>query len=353
MARNQEPENVDQVGSRPEEKVQEIANQDEFGEIDRGNGQRSQEQPENQVNRANNQEHADNRNQQQPLEGDNNQELAGRRMDPQANIHPNVPQDYSRANRGGNDAFGEHDSQANGGPYRGVAGNERGGFGGIYGNNQERQHGAGGYGRHHEHHGGFNAGPYAGAGGRQQNINRGPSLFDLIPRGEDYAREVPRPINLGQYLYPTPITSPFARAMSQITCNPTTANQGTVVDQKIVSRELFEQLQMALTVQLGLNGPQQVKERALHNVLASSAARADMKQILQSRAELYGDELDPKWFQQNVDLGKKAATIKARNQARSQLAGAPLLVAQVTELELRRKFQEGDNKLVQNIHLGT
>lgn len=141
--------------------------------------------------------------------------------------------------------------------------------------------------------------------------------------------------------------------MSQITCNPTTANQGTVVDQKIVSREFFEQLQMALTVQLGLNGPQQVKERALHNILASSAARADMKQILQSRAELYGDELDPKWFQPNVDLGKKAATTKARNQARSQLAGAPLLVAQVTELELRRKFQEGDNKLVQNIHLGT
>ena len=91
----------------------------------------------------------------------------------------------------------------------------------------------------------------------------------------------------------------------------------------------------------------------MHNVLASSAARADLNQILQSRAELYGDELDPKWFQTAVDLGKKASTIKARNQARSQLAGAPLLVAQVTELEFRRKLQEGDNNLAQNLHLGT
>ena len=57
---------------------------------------------------------------------------------------------------------------------------------------------------------------------------------------------------------------------------------------------MFEQLQLALTVQLGLNGPQQVKERALHNVLTSESARGDIRQILQSRAELYGDELEPK-----------------------------------------------------------
>ena len=79
--------------------------------------------------------------------------------------------------------------------------------------------------------------------------------------------------------------------MSQITCNPTSANQGT--GGQIFNRELFEQLQMALTVQMGLNGPQQVKERALHNVLTSKSARGDMRQVLQSRAEIYGDELDP------------------------------------------------------------
>ena len=52
---------------------------------------------------------------------------------------------------------------------------------------------------------------------------------------------------------------------------------------------------MALTIQMGLNGPQQVKERALHNIRTSKSARGDMKQVLQSRAEIYGDELDPKW----------------------------------------------------------
>ena len=50
---------------------------------------------------------------------------------------------------------------------------------------------------------------------------------------------------------------------------------------------------MALAVNLGLKGPQAVKERALHNVLTSKTARGDVKQILQSRAEIYGDGLDP------------------------------------------------------------
>ena len=80
--------------------------------------------------------------------------------------------------------------------------------------------------------------------------------------------------------------------MSQITCNPTSANQGVGLGQ-IHNRELFDQLQMALTIKMGLNGPQQVKERALRNILTSKSARGDMRQVLQSRAEIYGDELDP------------------------------------------------------------
>ena len=82
--------------------------------------------------------------------------------------------------------------------------------------------------------------------------------------------------------------------MSQITSNPTAARQGTGFDYKGMTKEIFDQLQMALSIQMGLNGPQQVKENALHNVLTSQSARGDMKQILQSRAGIYGDELDPK-----------------------------------------------------------
>ena len=124
-------------------------------------------------------------------------------------------------------------------------------------------------------------------------------------------------------------------------------------EQYIFSRELFEQLQMALAIQLGLNGPQQVKEHALHNVLNSSSARSDMKQILQSRAGIYGDELDPKWFKPKTDLGGKTSTVKMKNQARSQLAGAPLLVAQLGALELRKRMIQGDPKAMQRYRLGT
>ena len=100
--------------------------------------------------------------------------------------------------------------------------------------------------------------------------------------------------------------------------NPTTAVQGTGGVQDLHSRDLFEQLQMALSVQLGFSGPQQVKERALHNVMTSATARVDIKQILQSRAELYGDILDPNLFRQGADLGGKASTLKKRNHARAQ-----------------------------------
>ena len=141
--------------------------------------------------------------------------------------------------------------------------------------------------------------------------------------------------------------------MARITTNPTTANQGMGNQQVIFNRDLFEQLQMALSIQMGLNGPQQVKEHALHNVLNSPSARGDMNQVLQSRAEIYGDGLDPNWFKQRVDLGGKTPTLKQKNQARSQLAGAPLLVAQLGALELRTKMLERSHGELQNYRLGS
>ena len=81
--------------------------------------------------------------------------------------------------------------------------------------------------------------------------------------------------------------------MSQITCDPSSAAQGSLLNSNHLNEKLFNQIQLALAVKMGLNGPEQVKERALHNVLTSKAARGDMKQVLQSRAEIYGDELDP------------------------------------------------------------
>ena len=92
---------------------------------------------------------------------------------------------------------------------------------------------------------------------------------------------------------PIDIRGDFARSMTQITGNPSSTSQGTVSRSIELNDQLNKQIQMALAINLGLNGPQAVKERALHDVLTSKSARGDVKQILQSRAEIYGDTLDP------------------------------------------------------------
>ena len=81
--------------------------------------------------------------------------------------------------------------------------------------------------------------------------------------------------------------------MSQITCEISAASHGSVLSSNNLNEKLFNQIQLALKVKMGFNSPQQIKEQALQNVLTSKSARGDMKQILQSRAEIYGDGLDP------------------------------------------------------------
>ena len=93
--------------------------------------------------------------------------------------------------------------------------------------------------------------------------------------------------------------------MSQISCDPSAASQGSVLNANNLNEKLFNQIQLALAVKMGLSGPQQVREQALHNVLISKSARGDMKQILQSRAEIYGEVLNANWFKPKVDLGGK------------------------------------------------
>ena len=117
--------------------------------------------------------------------------------------------------------------------------------------------------------------------------------------------------------------------------------------------ELNSQLQMALAINLGLNGPQEAKERALHNVMTSKSARGDLKQVLQSRAEIYGDALDPNWFKPGTDIAAKTKSLRERNSARSQLAGAPLLVSQLGAMEFRDRMIKGDATVLKTLRLGT
>ena len=50
---------------------------------------------------------------------------------------------------------------------------------------------------------------------------------------------------------------------------------------------------MSLAVNLGLHGTKAVKERTVHTVFTYKSARGDVKQIQQSRADIYGDSLGP------------------------------------------------------------
>ena len=124
--------------------------------------------------------------------------------------------------------------------------------------------------------------------GLQGTHNRGAGWHPTFPEQNAGSRT-----GTWNFTNPTDSHGEFARAMSQITCDPSSTAQGSLSQSNHLNNQLSEQIQMALAVNLGLNGPQVVKERALHNVLTSKTARGDMKQILQSRAEIYGDNLDP------------------------------------------------------------
>ena len=83
----------------------------------------------------------------------------------------------------------------------------------------------------------------------------------------------------------------------------------------------------------------------------SKAVRADIRQVLRSRAEIYGDELDPKWFKSMSDLGTRAKSLREKNP--SPTRGAPILLAQLVVLNFRKKMLRGKSEVSQNLKLCT
>ena len=156
--------------------------------------------------------------------------------------------------------------------------------------------------------------------------------------GENEANDMRYP----PFKFPTERHGEFARHMSRISNNLTAAASGSNGYQANLRNNLADQLQLALAILLGLNGPQLIKQHALLNVLTSKSARGDLQQVLQSRAEIYGDLLETKWFGPAVDLASTTKDILQRTKARSMLIGAPLLVAQLNALELRKKMMNGN-----------
>ena len=79
--------------------------------------------------------------------------------------------------------------------------------------------------------------------------------------------------------------------------------------------------------------------------------RGDIQEVLQRRAKLYDEGLDPKWFSYDSDLGEKAKSTQDRNKARALLAAAPLMVAQQGALDLRKIMMEGDTSILSGLQL--
>ena len=124
----------------------------------------------------------------------------------------------------------------------------------------------------------------------------------------------------------------------------------TCTDNKPGSDKDWSQLQRELAVKMELSGSQ-LKQRPLAAILASNPGRSVLTKVLQCRAEIYGDSQDPKMFIKNSDLGGKSRTIMSRNNARSLLASAPLLVAQIGALELNEYLMQGNDAVLNELRL--
>ena len=80
-------------------------------------------------------------------------------------------------------------------------------------------------------------------------------------------------------------------------------------------------------------------------------SQGDIEDVLKRRAKIYGDNLDPKWFRHDVDLGVRAKSIEDRSKARAMLAAAPLMLAQEGALEFRKRMLQGDASILSTIRL--
>ena len=79
--------------------------------------------------------------------------------------------------------------------------------------------------------------------------------------------------------------------MSAIACGPSSGAKGMV--ESPISNTFSEQVSQALAIKLNLKTNQQANERALSQLLKSKSRSGELKQVLQARAAIYEDVLDP------------------------------------------------------------
>ena len=96
-----------------------------------------------------------------------------------------------------------------------------------------------------------------------------------------------------EFQFPTNPNGDFATAMSAIACNAGDNTKGTFFNLSQGGEPFKNELEQALALKLNLTTTQRANEKALTDLTKTSGSTAGLKQVLQARAALYGDLLEP------------------------------------------------------------
>ena len=154
------------------------------------------------------------------------------------------------------------------------------------------------------------------------------------------------------YEFPTRIGGQFETAMRMVAQNPRERVTGTSSGFDVTDNDFKTQISQALALKLNLKTQQHANERMFRRMVASGGDCSSLKQAVQARASVYGEISDASWFTRSFDIGGKAQTLKQRRIVRSQLASAPLLVAQTGLQGVQATLGSGDDSVLEQIRLG-
>ena len=158
--------------------------------------------------------------------------------------------------------------------------------------------------------------------------------------------------NYDKYEFPTRVEGRFARAMSSIACEPITNVTGSGGQDNNLGNNFHQEVQQALAIKLNLKTRQHANERVLRGLLRTGGRCGTLKEAVQARAAIYDEIVDPSMFVKGKNIADKAKTVEVRRKVRSQLVGAPLVVAQTGLQSIVGLLSRGDKSVLNNLRLG-
>ena len=156
----------------------------------------------------------------------------------------------------------------------------------------------------------------------------------------------------GTYESPTRFDGKFAQAMSSIAREPITNATGCGGQANNLGSNFHQEVQQALAIKLNLKTRQHANERVLRGLLRSGGRCGTLKEAVQARAAIYDEIVDPSMFVKGKNIADKAKTVEVRRKVRSQLVGAPLVVAQTGLQSIVGLLSRGDKSVLNNLRLG-